>query len=119
MTENRGLKDFGGGSVIQIETLTEAANRLSATFHPQRIILFGSQARGTADSHSDADILVICPVEGNRRKMMTEMDRALHGLCLARDIMVLTPEEYERDKWIPGTLARYASLEGKVLYERG
>lgn len=105
--------------MIQEETLREAANRLSAQFHPQKIILFGSQARGTADSHSDADILVICSVEENRRKMMTEMDRTLHGLCLARDILILTPEEYERDKWIPGTLARYASREGKILYERG
>jgi hypothetical protein len=45
------------------------------------------------------------------------MDRALWGLRLARDIVVLTPEEYQRDRQIPGTIARPASLEGRVLYE--
>jgi hypothetical protein len=46
------------------------------------------------------------------------MDRALRGLDLARDIVVLTPEEYERDRAIPGTIARPAAQEGKCLYER-
>lgn len=45
------------------------------------------------------------------------MDRALWGLRLTRDIIVLTPEEFERDRQMPGTIARPASLEGKVLYE--
>ena len=36
---------------------------------------------------------------------------------IARDVIVLTPEEYERDRHIPGTVARPASLEGKVLYD--
>jgi hypothetical protein len=48
---------------------------------------------------------------------MVKMDRALKGLPIARDIMVLTPEEFERDRHIPGTVARPAWKEGKVLYE--
>lgn len=97
--------------------LRQAVDRLATRFHPSRIILFGSQARGTADEQSDVDLLVICPVEGSRRKLMVEMDRSLAGLEFARDIIVLTPEEYERDKRIPGTVARPASQEGRVLYE--
>ncbi len=104
--------------MINSEVLTEAIQRLIANFHPQRIILFGSQARGTADEHSDADILVVCPIKGSRRALMVTMDRALRGLGFARDIIVLTPEEFERDRYIPGTVARPAWLEGKVLYER-
>jgi len=50
--------------------------------------------------------------------MMVEMDLALNGLGIARDIVILTPEEYERDREIPGTIARPAFLEGKVLYDR-
>ena len=49
---------------------------------------------------------------------MVEMDRALWGVGFARDIIVLTPKEFERDKHIPGTVARPAWKEGKVLYER-
>lgn len=41
---------------------------------------------------------------------MAAMDRALRGLKFARDIFVLTPEEFERDRHIPGTVARPAKL---------
>ncbi len=100
--------------------LERAVERLAAQFHPQRIVLFGSQARGTADPRSDVDLLVIMHFEkrpGARRDRMVAIDRALRGLHLACDIVILTQEEYERDRWIPGTIARPASREGKVLYE--
>ena len=63
------------------------------------------------------DILVVCPIRGRRRDLMVEMDRALRGLPIARDIIVLSPEEFERDRHILGTVARPACQEGKVLYE--
>ena len=103
--------------MISSETLLKVKERLVDGFHPKRIILFGSHARGTADDRSDVDILVICSFEGKRRRLMLEMDRALRGLNLARDIVILTPEEYERNRHIPGTIARPAWKEGKVLYE--
>jgi predicted nucleotidyltransferase len=104
--------------MVDNNTLDIATRRLADGFHPDKIILFGSQARGTADSRSDVDLLVICSFSGSRRKLMVEMDRALRGIGIARDILVLTPEEYERDRFISGTVARPASVEGKVLYER-
>jgi predicted nucleotidyltransferase len=102
------------------EVLRQATERLVAQFHPQRVFLFGSQARGTADARSDVDLLVICPFDSkweSRRTLMVAMDRALRGLGFARDVIVLTPEEFERDRHIPGTVARPAWREGKVLYE--
>jgi len=104
--------------MISEETINEAARRLAETFHPQRIILFGSYARGTADNKSDVDLLIICPLRKKRRSLILEMNRSLWGLGLARDIVVLTPKEFEDEKEIPGTIARYASKEGKLLYER-
>ncbi len=99
------------------QVLHEVVKRLVERFEPTRIILFGSQARGTADDRSDVDLLVICPVGERKRDLMVAMDRALGGLGIARDVIVLTPEEFERDRHIPGTVARPASLEGKVLYD--
>jgi predicted nucleotidyltransferase len=104
--------------MISDELLYAVKERLVNGFHPSKIILFGSQARGTADDRSDVDILVICLFEGKRRQLMLEMDRALRGLKLARDIVILTPEEFERDSRIPGTVGRYAHKEGKVVYEQ-
>ncbi len=106
--------------MISEKTIQEAARRLVEKFHPERIILFGSYARGTADEHSDVDFLVITRAakKGNRHKMMAEMDGALRGLLIATDIVVATPDEFEEDKQIPGTVARYVSKEGRLLYER-
>jgi len=103
--------------LISEETLKKATQRLAESFNPKKIILFGSQAKGMADKHSDVDLLVICSIRGNRRTLMVAMDRALRGLGFARDIFVLTPEEFERDRHIPGTVARPAWQEGKVIYE--
>ncbi len=103
--------------MVSEETLREATRRLVDQFKPTRIILFGSQARGTADDRSDVDLLVICPLRDDRDALALAMDRALRGLRLARDIVVLTPEEFELDRDIPGTIARPASREGRVLYD--
>jgi predicted nucleotidyltransferase len=104
--------------MVSNQKLKEATERLVRTFHPDRIILFGSQARGTADEHSDIDILVVCPIKNDRRSLTLSMYRALKGLGLAKDIVILTPEEFERDRQIPGTIARPAWSEGRILYER-
>ena len=104
--------------MISEAILKEIRERLVSQFHPDRIILFGSQARETEDHRSDIDIIVIFPFRGKRRSLMVAMDRALKGLGIARDIIVLTPEEFERDRYIPGTIARPAWLEGRILYER-
>ena len=104
--------------MISEQTLSQIIERLVHGFQPQRIILFGSQARQTADARSDIDILVICPVKNNRRLLMIAMDRTLKGLGIARDIIVLTPEEFEVDRQIPGTVSHPAWLEGRVLYEQ-
>jgi predicted nucleotidyltransferase len=104
--------------MVSDETLQAVKDRLVNGFHPQKIILFGSQARGTADDRSDVDILVVCSFQGKRRYLMVEMYRALGDLDYAVDILVLTPEEFQRDRFIPGTIGRYASKEGKMLYEQ-
>lgn len=102
--------------MISDETIGKIRKRLVDAFAPEKIILFGSQARGTADDRSDVDILVICSFEGKRRRLMLDMDRALDDLDCAFDILILTPKEFQRDRRIPGTVGRYAQQEGSILY---
>lgn len=103
--------------MISQDVLDEVVERLSR-FEPQRIVLFGSHARGTADARSDVDILVIGEFAEPRKDVALAMDRSLRGLKLARDVIVMTPDEFERDRHIPGTIARPAASEGRILYER-
>ena len=102
--------------MISDELKNKISKRLVDAFAPEKIILFGSQARGTADKRSDVDILVICSFEGKRRRLMLDMDRALDDLDYAFEILILTPEEFQKERRIPGTIGRYAQQEGRVLY---
>ncbi len=104
--------------MISESILNEATQRLVSRFHPDKIILFGSQARGDATEHSDVDFLVVCECGLKRRNLIVEMYRALKGLGFAKDIFVMTEKEFELDRQFTGTIARPASREGRVLYER-
>lgn len=98
--------------------LNEVVQRIVAKFNPVRIILFGSRARSAPGPDSDADLLVVMPVRGSRRKAATEVDLSLIGVDMPIDIIVVTPEDVERDRGSFGTLIRTAFLEGRVLHER-
>jgi predicted nucleotidyltransferase len=92
--------------------------RLVRQFDPEQIILFGSHARGTGGPDSDVDFLVVMPVKGSKREKMLEMQLALDDILVAKDIIVVTPDEMLRHRDIPGTIERPAVLEGQVLYAR-
>ncbi|MBU1628324.1 nucleotidyltransferase domain-containing protein [bacterium] len=102
---------------IPQKNLNEIIKRLVTKFTPKKIILFGSHSRDTADNRSDIDILTICPLNGDRFDLMRDMTSTLNEIDYAFDVIVLTSEEFEVYKQIPGTIARYASKEGKILYE--
>jgi predicted nucleotidyltransferase len=87
-------------------------------FDPERIILFGSHARGDAGPDSDVDLLVVMPFEGPRGSKDLEVAVALHDFRIPKDIVVTRPEDFAWRKEVPGTIERPAALEGKVLHVR-
>lgn len=101
-----------------ITTLAEVVDRIAGRFHPDRIILFGSAARGDASAHSDLDLLVVMPVEGSCRAKANEIDLALADRLVPVDLIVVTPEQFERQKDLIGNVIRQAAREGTVVYER-
>lgn len=74
--------------MVSEKAIKEATRRLVDKSSPKTIILFGSQARGKANEHSDVDFLVVCSVRGSRRALMIDMDRTLRGIGFARDIIL-------------------------------
>ena len=99
--------------LIQIMT-----DRIVRDFHPLRLIVFGSHARGDARPESDVDLLVVLPQVVNKRLAAVAIRRALADLPVCKDIVVTTPEEITRCGDLLGTILRPALREGKVLYER-
>ena len=98
--------------------IQEIVNRIVERFHPEQIILFGSQARGDAGPDSDVDLLVVMPVEGSKREKQLEIRMALHDIHVPKDVIVSTLEEFAWRKEIVGTIERPAARQGKVLYAR-
>lgn len=99
--------------------IDEMVERIVREFNPEKIILFGSQARGDATDGSDVDLLVVMPDETDRRKTAAAVRRELADLLVSKDIVVTTPDEIHRRGNLVGTVLRPALREGWVLYERG
>jgi predicted nucleotidyltransferase len=100
------------------EIIAEMVRRIVEEFDPQKVILFGSYARGMAGPDSDVDLLVVMPVKGSRRQQRVAIRTALSGMGLAKDVFVVTPEEVKRYGDLVGSIIRPALREGKVLYAR-
>ena len=98
--------------------IDKMVRRIIEMFHPEKVILFGSHARGEAGPESDVDLLVVIRVEGSKRQKDNEIDRALADREIPLDLVVVTPEQFERESHLMGTIVRPAVREGKVLYER-
>lgn len=93
-----------------------AIERLVAVAQPTKIILFGSQARGDADDHSDVDLLVIKPYVADGYEELIELDRSLAGILMPVDILLVSEAEFEERAAKPGTVEQAARQEGRVLY---
>jgi predicted nucleotidyltransferase len=93
-------------------------DRIVQRFHPLRVILFGSHARGSAVPESDVDLLVVLREVVDKRRTTVEIRRALGDLPVSKDIIVTTPDEIARRGDLVGGVLRPALREGKVLYEQ-
>ena len=105
-------------SILISGVIDDATRRLTAQFHPLKIILFGSHARGDATPDSDLDFLIVMPDGTDRRRAAIEMHQLLSDLALPKDILVTTPSEIAQRGDLLGTALRPALHEGRVLYER-
>jgi predicted nucleotidyltransferase len=100
------------------ELLQEITKRIREMTTPERIILFGSYARGEENDDSDLDLLVIVRDASSPRRESTRIRRALRGLLVPIDVIVATPEHIDRYRDSIGLIYRAALQEGIVLYGR-
>ncbi len=103
--------------MVAMNEVEALAQRIVEAFDPEKIILFGSHAYGTAKEYSDVDLLVIMAFEG------TGFDKSLEILdCVdprfAIDLIVRRAEDTERRYREFDPLIRDALDQGRILYER-
>jgi len=90
--------------------------RVLKHYEPERIVLFGSRARGEADEHSDYDLIVIKRTDRPFLERLRDMVPYLVRLARPVDILVYTPEEF--DRMGETGLGWVVKREGVTLYER-
>lgn len=96
----------------------EIVQKIVETFHPRRIVMFGSRARGEQGTDSDLDLFVEMESDKPPRQRVRAMHELFSRRRWAMDLVVYTPEEVERMRNVIGTLLYTIEREGKVLYER-
>ncbi len=96
--------------------LAEVIRRIVEVADPEKIILFGSAARGDMSRHGDLDLLII-KEGGDALDLMGRIYMRLHGVGTAVDALVVAPEDVERYKNSDALVFRPALQEGRVIYE--
>jgi predicted nucleotidyltransferase len=107
-TKLRGKPDPAVGADI-VKAVVRAAK-------PEKIVMFGSAARGEMGPHSDYDLLVIKGGKFNRHRVTVAIYDHLSGEA-AVDAVVVTPEEVDRYRDSHCMVICPAMREGKVIYE--
>jgi predicted nucleotidyltransferase len=103
--------------LIKREVLDEIIRRVVEAAAPEKIILFGSAARGEMGPNSDVDLLVV-KSGAHRRQLTQAIYMNLFGVGQAVDVVVVTPEDVERYKNSFALVIEPALREGKVIYAR-
>ena len=105
-------------SSLNDQLVEDIVRRIVAVAQPEKVILFGSQARGDARPNSDVDLLVIKQSDEPRYRRSAPLYAALADLPVEVEVIVYTPEEVEEWNGVPQAFVTTAVREGTTIYER-
>ncbi len=105
------------------DLIQDIVRRFLSVSDPQRIIVFGSQARGDSRPDSDVDVLVVDEMRrgsrgGDRLEQRRRLYGALRGCGAAVDVLLYTPEEVAKWASAVNHVVHHALAEGRTVYER-
>jgi predicted nucleotidyltransferase len=96
--------------------LNEIIRRIVGVANPEKIIMFGSAARGQMGRNSDVDLLVVKGGRYDKGRLTEKIYMNLHGSGEAVDVIVVTPKEVERYRDTRCLVIAPALREGRVIY---
>jgi predicted nucleotidyltransferase len=102
---------------VDENTIKHIVEQILKVAHPERVILFGSAARGAMSRDSDLDLLVIEKIVENPRERTVRIRSALGSFGMPIDVIVMASERFEETKNTIGGIAYPANKYGKVIYE--
>ncbi len=104
--------------LITEKKIQEVINKISNNYFPEKIILFGSYAKGNPEVTSDLDLFIIKDSVLPRYKRGLEVRRLLFGSMIPIDLLVYTPKEIEEQKDRKYSFVHEVLNTGRVVYER-
>lgn len=97
--------------------LAEIVRRIVEAYHPERVYLFGSQARGDATAESDYDLLIVVPNDaGPERRRGRLAHEVLWGVDASVDVAVCTREWFESRRDLAASLPGTVIREGHLVH---
>ena len=103
---------------ITPDKVESAIQKIIEVGRPRKIILFGSYVRNKTHTHSDVDFLIVAGDDiENPRKESARIRRALRGISMPMDIIVVPEKAWVRLKDQPGMIYREAEQQGRIVYE--
>ena len=94
------------------------AGKIAREYDPEKIILFGSQARGDSNYDSDVDLFIVKETPERRIDRARAVRQIIWGSGLPVDILVYTPQEVDRELGLEDFFIKNVTESGKVLYEK-
>lgn len=104
--------------MVNEDNIRHVARSMAIATHAERVILFGSYARGDATEESDVDLMIIAESDLPRFKRSRDLYKLLRPHPFAMDIVVFTPEEFEKGKKTDVSFVSTVLKEGKTVYVR-
>ena len=100
--------------MLDVSVAKMAASQLVQLYAPDKILLFGSQAKGTAGANSDIDLCVVIATD-NKRRLIADMYCTIDAQKPV-DILLYTPEEWQTCIADTTSFAYQINREGVVLH---
>ena len=100
------------------EKVEAALKKIVEISNPRKLILFGSYVTGSVKRNSDLDVLVVTGADvENSRKESVRIRRALKGISMSMDILVVSERVLDVCADTPGLIYREALRKGRIVYE--
>ena len=104
--------------MVATSDIEKYSRRIGKEFDAERVILFGSYARGKGTEDSDIDFLVVANTDLSPQQRYSAVRQLVANVPASFDIIVKTPEEYARWRSVVNHIVYFADKYGRVVYER-
>lgn len=104
--------------MIDLRQIDDIVKKIALNYNPEKIILFGSFAKGNFTDDSDLDFILVKDTDIPKHKRGLEVRRLFYGLPIPMDFKFYTSTEFKNELSDKYSFLNSAIQESKLLYER-